>query len=500
MKDFANLSIKPEFDDSIFAKLISDHATELARVERIPARDIFQKLLDQIDKIDFVSLAGVEDKSKLTNAHYRILAIENILKLAHKNSWGLCRNLDFIYGFNGCHWFWIDQSVLKYFLGLAAERMGVPWEKSKDYGFQKGLYEQFLVSAHFEIPERKDSVLIPLTNGTFEITREGLRVLKDFNRNDFLTYQLPFAYDPQATAPMFYKFLNEVLPDVDRQLVLCEFIGYLFTRGLKLEKALILYGQGANGKSVTFDIIYALLGGNNISNYSLSSLTDGSGYYRAMLANKLCNYASEINGKLEASLFKQLVSGEPIEARLPYGTPMIISDYAKLIFNANELPHDVEHTHAFFRRFLIIPFDISIPESQQDKDLAKKIIESELPGIFNWVLSGLDRILSKKSFTPCEAIRKQLENYRKQSDSVAMFLEDEGYQKSPTNHIPLKELYARFRSYCIDSGYRTPSIKTLRERLTHVGFDTQKRNYGIIVFASKSDASDASDGRNNISI
>ena len=95
---------------------------------------------------------------------------------------------------------------------------------------------------------------------------------------------------------------------------------------------------------------------------------------RAMIANKLVNYASEINGKVEASIFKQLVSGEPVEARLPYGNPFIMSDYAKLIFNCNDLPRDVEQTEAYFRRFLIIPFNVTIPEHVQDKQLAKKII------------------------------------------------------------------------------------------------------------------------------
>src|SRR5690606_16817975 len=110
------------------------------------------------------------------------------------------------------------------------------------------------------------------------------------------------------------------------------------------------------------------------------------GYARAMLANKLLNYATEINGKLETSTFKQLVSGEPVEARLPYGEPFTLTNYAKLIFNCNELPKDVEQTHAYFRRFLIVPFEVTIPGTEQDKELSKKIIESELSGVFNWVL------------------------------------------------------------------------------------------------------------------
>ena len=85
-----------------------------------------------------------------------------------------------------------------------------------------------------------------------------------------------------------------------------------------------------------------------------------------MIANKLVNYASEISGKLETSIFKQLVSGEPVEARLPYGKPFSITGYAKLIFNCNELPKDVEQTRGYFRRFLIIPFEVTIPEAEQD--------------------------------------------------------------------------------------------------------------------------------------
>src|SRR5205085_8900623 len=190
--------------------------------------------------------------------------------------------------------------------------------------------------------------------------------------------------------PLWQKFLDEVLPDETRQMVLAEYIGYVFTR-LKLEKTLMLYGRGANGKSVVFDVINALLGAENVANYSLASLSHE--YHRAKLANKLLNYSSEISTRLEADIFKRLTSGEPVDARLPYGQPFIMSRYARLLFNCNELPRDVEHTEAFFRRYLILPFDVTMPEDQQDKRLAEKIIKSELSGVFNWVLEGLQRLL-----------------------------------------------------------------------------------------------------------
>ena len=167
------------------------------------------------------------------------------------------------------------------------------------------------------------------------------------------------------------------------------------------------------------------------------------------MANKLVNYASEINGKLETGLFKALVSGEPVEARLPYGEPFILKQYAKLIFNCNELPKDVEHTNAYFRRFLIIPFDVTIPEQEQDKNLHTKIIKDELPGVFNWVLQGLNRLLKQGGFSECKAAQQAVEQYRIESDSVQMFLSEHEYKVSSTNETPLKYMFSEYRNYVL---------------------------------------------------
>lgn len=138
------------------------------------------------------------------------------------------------------------------------------------------------------------------------------------------------------------------MPEEKSQHMLSEYLGYVFIQPttLKLEKTLLLYGSGANGKSVFFEIVNALLGAENVSSYSLQSLTNDNGYFRAKLADKLVNYASEIKGNLQTAIFKQLVSGEPVEARLPFS----LTKYANLIFNCNELPKDIEHTNAYFRR------------------------------------------------------------------------------------------------------------------------------------------------------
>nr|WKN35056.1 phage/plasmid primase, P4 family [Tunicatimonas sp. TK19036] len=455
------------------------------RFQPVPPKEVLGKLIEFIEKVDFYERTNKDPKEHyISKAEYLVITIEKILQLAKQNRWGLCKKHDFIYVYNGAYWSLLNEDDLKAFLGASALKMGVPEFKAKYHAFIDGLYKQFLALGILPTLEpSRDTVRINLGNGTFEITPTGTK-LRDFSSKDFITYQLPFSYQESAKAPRFMAYLNQVLPDLERQKVLAEFLGYVFVRTsrLKLEKTLLLYGSGANGKSVFFEIVNALLGKENFSTYSLQSLTNDTGYQRAMLTNKLVNYASEINGKLETSIFKQMVSGEPVEARLPYGKPFILEDYAKLIFNTNELPMDVEFTNAFFRRFLIIPFDVTIPEEQQDKGLASKIIQNELSGVFNWVLEGLHRILSQEKFSPCKAAEDILEQYRKEADSVAMFLEDNNYQKDSEQHIATKDLHRHYREYCQEDGYRAVSAKSFNNRLRALGIIVQRKSQGNVAY------------------
>lgn len=472
--------INPQFDKLNKPDVFKKHLENLKKVEGIAHNALLDKLLNQIEPVDFEAIANpnAHEDFKLSNKHYTVITIDNIISIAKKNKWGLCKHNDIIYLFNGTHWEEISKETFQKFLGDAAIKMKVPVYSAKYFRFKKELYEQFMSTAYLDKKGADvNKVLINLENGTFEINKDNTK-LRQFNRSDFLTYKLSFKYDKKAEAPIFLKYLNRVLPDVSRQKVLAEYLAYVFIKNnsnrLKEEKALILYGTGANGKSVFFEVVSALLGSENTSNYSLQSLTNENGYFRAKIGNKLVNYASEINAKLESSIFKQLVSGEPVEARLPYGQPYTLYQYAKLIFNCNELPKEVEHTNAFFRRFLIIPFDVTIPKEEQDKNLHSKIIKNELSGVFNWVLQGLDRLLSQKGFTQCNAVDEAVAEYKKQSDSVNMFIEEENYKTSQEKYTLIKELYQYYRVYCIEDGLRPVSKRNFTKRLKNLGYEVDK--------------------------
>ena len=462
--------------------------------QRVKHSEVLKTILSNIKEVDFRGEAGAD--KELDKLNFRILLVncsKKILQAAEACGLGICNSHDKIYLYNGEYWNRVGNHKFFTFLGEAAYKMGIDEHIAMHCSFQEQLLKQLLFAAdmydenNFEDCNANNKTIINLANGTFEI--DGLNIrLKNPEKEDFLTYQLPFKYDESAQCPIFDNYLNTVLPDINNQKVLLEYLGYLFLRNksLNLEKSLILYGSGANGKSVLFDILSALLGGSqNVSNFSLQNLTNENGYYRAMLGNKLVNYASEINGKMDVSIFKQLVSGEPVDARLPYGEPFTLTNYGKLIFNCNQLPTSVEHTHAFFRRFLIIPFEVTIPEEQQDDQLAEKIIKSELAGVLNRVLEGLKRVLKQRRFTKSEAMEKILKDYKRESDNVSMFIEESGYEKTNEESILVMDLYNEYNAYCISGNYVAVSKKAFTSRIRNMGIIIEKKYYGMIVYLKK---------------
>lgn len=478
----------------------SEVATKKKQVDFTKEIDtLLSGLLEKINKVNFFELAGIKFVSKtddngnetgkyertLQNRDYIVCGIDTVLDVASANNWNLCKNNETIYVYNGAFWQEIDKKDFAYFLLNCGLRLGIPKVIAKYTDFADKLLKQFLTIAHLPSPKPKENkTLINLQNGTFEITDKGTK-LRDFDKNDFLTYQLPFEYNEKATCKLFDSYLAKVLPATELQNILSEFIGYVFTKHIKLEKALVLLGEGGNGKSVFYEIINALLGTTNISQYSMKSLTEQSNYYIAKMPNKLLNYCSEFKEIGDLDKAKKLISNEDVEARLPYCEPFTFRFSTKVMFNSNSLPKDnIEQNEAFFRRLLIIPFNVTITDNEKDVELPNKIIQNELAGVFLWVLKGLQRLLAAKKFTYSKLAENELNHYKNTSDTVSMFLSENGYKptKEQTSKL-LMDLFNEYRSYCLECNYKPLGKNNFSERLQKKHkFLIGKKEQGLCVY------------------
>ena len=442
---------------------------------RVEHKNILKRLLVEIRPVNFREVIGLDAGVDLKQKHILFAIIKKMLQTAKQKQWNLCKAYDYTYIYNGAYWKQCSKEDIKKFLTDAAIKMGLPDYEAKHYEFAEKLQKQFLSDSYLPAPEPDtNKILINLHNGTFEFTNNDWKQ-RDFSPDDFLTYQLPFGYDADATCPLFDKYLLRVLPDESSRMVLQEFAGFIFTK-LNLEKCLVLTGEGGNGKTVFFDILNALIGAENILNYSIGLFKEP--YNRAKLTNVLLNYSDEKGFDLNPDIFKNLVSGTPVQACEKYCSPFTLYNKVKFMFNCNKLPSENENTKAYYRRFLIIPFDEEITEEEKNINLAKKIITNELPGVFNWLLRGLERIIHQQKFSYCERAEKALGDFRKQGDNVQLFLEEQSYQHSESNREALNNLYTNYKNFCHDDGYKQKGKNNFSKELERKDFEKIRMNDG----------------------
>jgi P4 family phage/plasmid primase-like protien len=282
----------------------------------------------------------------------------------------------------------------------------------------------------------------------------------------FEVIQLPVMFDPNAVCPQFDCYLEttlapEIIPLVE------EIMGYCLIPDTRFEKAAMLVGDGSNGKSVFLDTNTALQGKENVSAVALQDLEDNR-FRVAELYGKLTNIFADLDERAlnSSATFKALVTGDRITAERKFAQPFSFRPYARLIFSANSLPPSKDRTHAFYRRWLIIPFERTFEGNEADKELRTKL-RNELPGILNRALRGLNRLFSEGKFTEPQAVKAALEDYQRDNDSVASFV-TEFVEKDANATIAKQTLYGRYRNWCESQGLHPVTQKLFKASLKRI--------------------------------
>ena len=270
-------------------------------------------------------------------------------------------------------------------------------------------------------------------------------------------YCLPFDYDPSRDCPRFDLFMDEITcNDKDLQYVLLEFMAYSLSNidASLGQKALILLGEGANGKSVFMDVLKHMAGYGNYCTlnmgHEISKLEN-----RYQLDGKLFNVSEETPAKamMENSVFKSMVTGGDIQARKLYCDSYTMKSTAKIILACNDLPETNDRSNGMFRRLLIAPFKATFDKETMDRSIREKLyVESS--GIFNKVLIALARFKGNKyEFTSCQAIDNQIESYKLDNNTVLEWFRD-GVTYSEGEDVLSTELYLDYKATMEEMGHR----------------------------------------------
>ncbi len=304
--------------------------------------------------------------------------------------------------------------------------------------------------------------LLNVKNGLYDI--DNMKLLPH-SPDVYSVNQLNVTYREDAECVLWQRSLEEIFEnDADRIMLLQEFFGCCLARENDYEKALFLFGEGANGKSVVLYVLEELIGKDNCSSIALEKFNDS--HYIARLRDKLVNISLETNAKTNVydNMFKAIVTGDTISADEKYGQPFQFKPYCKLLFSTNNMPRVSDKTEGYYRRLLILPFNRQFNKEERDPKLKQKISASELDGIFLWALNGLKRLRERGYFKESASMQSIKDEYRKENNNVIIFVEEMCVLDLRAK-VTISTLYSVYDTWCEEFGYRSLGLVTFGREL-----------------------------------
>lgn len=291
------------------------------------------------------------------------------------------------------------------------------------------------------------------------VKKKAEMVLVPHARDQLLSKLMPLTFDREAKAPLFDAFLARIQPDIEMRQFLQRWFGLSMT-AIPEQKLAFFYGSGANGKSVLVDLMGKAMG-NYAATARIESLTgtnrrgggDATPDLVPLMGGRMVRATEPDEGqRLQEALIKELTGGEPMLIRSLNKDFIEVLPFFKLTMSGNHKP-DIRGTDdGIWRRVMLVPFDIQIPESERDPDLGKKLWE-ERAGIMNWLIEGLLEYL-EYGLEPPQGVLEATREYREESDPIGAFL-TRCCVISGDHHdtVLSKELGEAFNFHLMERGY-----------------------------------------------
>jgi len=297
-----------------------------------------------------------------------------------------------------------------------------------------------------------DPMLFNVQNGTIDLKTGKI---KAYNKTDFITRISPVMYDPTAQCPIWISFLNKIFA-ANTELI--EYMqrkaGYIMTGLTSEEEFDEFYGTGNNGKSKYVNQILHIMGEYqvkaNVETIQAASDRTGGNTASSDVARlkgmRLVTISEPAKGtQLNEQRVKDWTGRDPITARHLYQEPITFMPEFKLWVYTNYKLRIRGTDNAIWRRIKLVPFEVTISEEEQDKNLDKKLL-IESSGILNWMIEGCIKWQEDGLKVPKEII-EATEEYREDQDYLGEFFKQCCDIKTGEK-CSFKSVFLVYRAYC----------------------------------------------------
>ena len=368
-----------------------------------------------------------------------------------------------------------DLDIQNLYMGLLDNLTGV---KGSEYEVFKA--EKFLKQLTVEAPKYKniktefnEKMYVNCDNGIYSVA-DG--TLLPHDSKYLLTSKAHSSFDPNykdkfdnSDFKSFLDIVTKKCKDPETVIMLIqEMIGLVLSpHAQEVQKAFALLGEGANGKSILFHILYALVGGaENTASVGLERMSK-KGFDLGELEGKAVNIDPDMEYKdsFFAESAKSVVAGDFVRIDKKYKDPETMDINITTIVGVNRLPAPTEKSKGVYRRLAIIPLNTKFGSLEELKEgkvdyIAdrnfKKVLTNpaELSIILSWALDGLTRLyLNEWKLTESADCNQQIEDYRYESDSCLQFYSERLTKVDDLKQrIMVSDLYVQYCEFC--DGYR----------------------------------------------
>ena len=281
-------------------------------------------------------------------------------------------------------------------------------------------------------------------------------------------------YDADAECPHFEQYMKDWLPDKTVRMVVQEYLGYCLIPNTNFRKAMFFYGKGKNGKSMLIEYLQEFFG-DHASTLSYDGLFTRFG--PATLKDKLVNLFDDttVSFSKDTSIVKSLIAGGTIQAEYKGQQLFPFTNVARFIYSSQETPRTSDTTVAWYDRWFFVPFTQQFRASNRAKNEIHRNMRNETPGILNWMIEGLTRLMDQDDFTDCPELAQTSLEYRSQNDNVAQFIQNLCTTAEDKTHLyNISTLYNIYQIWIEREQLRPVSKKVFSSRVENMGYEKVK--------------------------
>lgn len=311
----------------------------------------------------------------------------------------------------------------------------------------------------------KDDMLLNVANGYIDLTS---RELYKHDINKMFSQIANTDYSEKMQPAVWLDFLNDIFAGNKAVIrYIQKALGYSLTGSTREQVMFILFGKGRNGKSIFVETIAEILGdySNNMQAKSLMvKKNDNVNTDIARLSKARFVTSSEPNEgfRFDEGLIKQITGGDKVTARFLYAEEFEYTPKFKIWVSTNHKPIIRGTDDGIWRRLVLIPFDVQIPEEKVDKDLKYKLLR-EAPAILNWMAEGAYMWMREGLELP-EKLKASSKAYRTEMDVIEQFIEDE-CKRVDDGRVKANELYSVYKNWANENNAYKMSNKDFGQKM-----------------------------------